>query len=66
MEQILQMVLGSELFSLLDGFYGYNQLLVAEEDRLKTTFRTKWGTFAYRRMPLDLLMLELLSRGPWI
>ena len=66
MEQILQMVSGYELFSLLDGFYGYNQVLVAEEDRLKTTFRTKWGTFVYRRMPLDLLMLELLSRGPWI
>ena len=46
MEQLLQMVSSSELFSLLDGFSGYNQVLVAEEDRLKTTFRTKWGTFA--------------------
>ena len=34
MEKILQMVSGSELFSLLDGFSGYNQVLVAEEDRL--------------------------------
>ena len=55
MEHILQMVSGSELFSLLDGFSGYNQVLVAEEDRLKTTFRTKWGTFAYRRMPFGLI-----------
>ena len=55
MEQILQMVSSSELFSLLDGFSGYNQVLVAEEDRLKTTFRTKWGTFAYRRMPFGLI-----------
>ena len=38
MEQILQMVLGSELFSLLDGFSGYNQVLVLEQDRMKTTF----------------------------
>ena len=38
MEQILQMVSGSELFSLLDGFLGYNQVLVADKDRLKTTF----------------------------
>ena len=37
MEQILQIVSGSELFSLLDGFSGYNQVLVAEEDRLKMT-----------------------------
>ena len=49
------MVSGSELFSLLDGFSGYNQVLVAEEDRLKTTFRTRWGTFAYRRMPFGLI-----------
>ena len=35
MEQLLQMVSGSKLFSLLDGFSGYNQVLVAEEDRLK-------------------------------
>ena len=55
MEQLLQMVSGSELFSLLDGFSGYNQVLVAEEDKLKTTFRTRWGTFAYRRMPFALI-----------
>ena len=55
MEQILQMVSSSELFSLLDGFSGYNQVLVAEENRLKMTFRTRWGTFAYRRMPFGLI-----------
>ena len=49
------MVSGSELFSLLDEFSGYNQVLVAEEERLKTTFRTKWGTFTYRRMPFGLI-----------
>ena len=49
------MVLGFELFSLLDGFSGYNQVLVAKQDRLKTTLYTKWGTFAYRRMPFGLI-----------
>ena len=43
------------MFSLLDGFSGYNQVLVAEPDRLKTTFRTKWGTFAFKRMPFGLI-----------
>ena len=47
MEKILQMVLGSKLFSLVDGFLGYNQVLVAEQYRLNTTFCTKWGTFIY-------------------
>ena len=55
MEQILQMVSSSKLFSMLDRFLGYNQVLVVEEERLNTTFRTKWGTFVYRRMPFGLI-----------
>ena len=55
MEQTLQQVSGSKMVSLLDGFSGYNQVLVALEDRLKTTFRTKWGTYAYRKMPFRLI-----------
>ena len=44
MEETLQQVSVSEMFSLLDGFSGYNQVLASPNDRLKTTFRTKWGT----------------------
>jgi hypothetical protein len=55
MEKILQLISGSQLFYLLDGFLGYNQVLVEELDRLKTTFRTKWGTYAYKRMPFGLM-----------
>jgi hypothetical protein len=33
MEMLLQQVIGSALMSMLDGFLGYNQVLVAEEDR---------------------------------
>ena len=38
MEQILQKVVGSEMFSLLDDFFGYNQVLVVPNDQLKTSF----------------------------
>jgi hypothetical protein len=55
MEQLLHTVSRSDIFSLLDEFSGYNQVLVSEEDHLKTTFRTKWGTFAYKRMPFGLI-----------
>ena len=55
MEKILQQVSGSEMFSLLDGFFGYNQVLVSKIDQLKTTFRTPWGTYAYRKMPFGLI-----------
>ena len=43
MEQLLQMVSGSELFSLLDRFSGYNQVLVAEEDRFEDNFQDQMG-----------------------
>eukprot|EP00253_Pinus_taeda_P027971 PITA_27971 len=55
MEPILQAVAGSELMSFLDGFSGYNQVLVHPDDQLKTTFRTKWGTYAYRKIPFGLI-----------
>lgn len=38
MEQLLQVVSGAKMMSLLDGFSGYNQVLVAEEDQHKTAF----------------------------
>jgi len=41
MDKILQSVAGSELMSFLDGFLGYNEILLHPDDRLKTTFRAK-------------------------
>lgn len=40
MDQILQTVAGLEMMSFLDGFLGYNQIEVAEEDQHKTSFTT--------------------------
>ena len=55
MEQILQKVSGAQMLFLLDGFSGYNQVLVSPTDQLKTTFRTPWGTYAYRKIPFGLI-----------
>ena len=55
MEQILQTVSGVDMFSLLDGFLGYNQVLVTNSDQLKTSFKTPRGTFSYRRIPFGLI-----------
>ncbi|RDX68220.1 hypothetical protein CR513_52809, partial [Mucuna pruriens] len=41
-------------FSFMDGFSGYNQILMAKEDQEKTTFVTLWGTFCYKVMPFGL------------
>jgi hypothetical protein len=54
MEFLLQQVTGSNYMSMLDGFSGYNQVLVADEDRIKATFITSWETYADARMPFGL------------
>jgi hypothetical protein len=55
MDHILQKVVGSSRTSLLDGFLGYNQVLVHSEDQEKTSFTTPWGTFMYVKMPFGLM-----------
>ncbi|KAH7854861.1 hypothetical protein Vadar_018489 [Vaccinium darrowii] len=42
------------LLSFMDGFSGYNQILMAPEDREKTTFTIEWGTYCYRVMPFGM------------
>jgi hypothetical protein len=54
MEMILQQVAGSQMMSLLDGFFGYNQIKEKRTHRYKTTFTTHWGTFSYECMPFGL------------
>ena len=42
------------LFSFMDGFLGYNQIIMALEDMEKTKFLTIWGTLCYKVMPFGL------------
>ena len=53
-DAILDGVAGHECYSFLDGFFGYNQVQIALENRPLTTFTTDWGTFAYNVMPFGL------------
>ena len=53
-DQVLDKVAGHELYSFMDGFSGYNQVLIHPEDQPKTTFTTEWGTFAYKVMLFGL------------
>ena len=53
-DMILDHVSGQECYSFLDGFSGYNQVHIRDQDQLKTTFTTEWGTFAFNRMPSGL------------
>ena len=53
-DQMLDRLAGNEFFCFLDGYSGYNQIIIAPEDQEKTTFTCPYGTFAFRRMPFGL------------
>ena len=42
------------IYSFMDGFLGYNHILMAIINKAKTTFITEWGTYCYRVTPLGL------------
>lgn len=42
------------MFSFMDGFSGYNQMLMAESDQEKTSFTTSWGTYCDNVKPFGL------------
>ena len=46
-DQMLDRLAGNELFCFLDGYSGYNQIMIASEDQEKTTFICPYGTFAF-------------------
>ncbi|KAL5564326.1 hypothetical protein UlMin_027490 [Ulmus minor] len=53
-ELIPTRVVTGEYYCFLDGYSGYNQIVIAPEDQHKTTFTCPYGTFAFRRMPFGL------------
>jgi hypothetical protein len=53
-DQIVDDCVGSEIFSLMDGFSGYNQINIVPEDQHKISFICPCGTFAYRKLPFGL------------
>ena len=58
MDHILQRVVGSQRISTLDGFSGYNQIVVHLKDQEKTTFTTPWCTFMYAKIPFGSMNAE--------
>jgi hypothetical protein len=54
LDSILDSIVGHEMYSFMDGYNNYNQVKMAEEDKNKTTFVSKWGVYAYNIMPFGL------------
>jgi hypothetical protein len=53
-DEVLENVGGHEAYSFTDGFSGYHHIRRAQEDRHKTTFATKWGSYQYTVMSFRL------------
>ncbi|GKD33004.1 reverse transcriptase domain-containing protein [Tanacetum coccineum] len=51
---MLECLAGNEYYCFLDGFSGYFQIPIDQQDQEKTTFTCPYGRFAYRRMPFGL------------
>jgi hypothetical protein len=45
---------GCSLLCFLDCYFGYHQIPLKEEDQIKTSFITQFGTFCYTTMPFGL------------
>jgi hypothetical protein len=53
-DNVLQKVFGSNRISLMDGFSGYNQIVVHEKDKDLIAFTTPWGTFMYEKISFGI------------
>ncbi|KAL6350070.1 hypothetical protein AAG906_004005 [Vitis piasezkii] len=51
---LVDSTVGHLMLSFMDGFSGYNKILMGLEDMEKIAFITEWGTYCYRVMPFGL------------
>ena len=53
-DMLVDSTTGHSMLSFMDGFSGYNKILMAPEDMEKTSFITEWGAYYYQVMPFRL------------
>ena len=44
-DMLVENTVRHSMLSFMDGFSGYNQIMMAPEDMEKTSFITEWGTY---------------------
>ena len=53
-DMLVDSTTGHSMFSFMDGFFGYSQILMALENMMTTSFITEWDTYCYRVMLFGL------------
>ncbi|CAL2268663.1 unnamed protein product [Prunus armeniaca] len=53
-DQLVDSTSGNQLLSFMDAYSGYNQILMHEDDKAKTSFIIERGTYCYKVMPFGL------------
>jgi len=53
-DQMLECLVGKSFYYFLDGYSGYNQIVINLEDQEKNIFTCIFGTYAYKRMLFGL------------
>uniref|UniRef100_A0A2N9EZK9 Reverse transcriptase domain-containing protein n=1 Tax=Fagus sylvatica TaxID=28930 RepID=A0A2N9EZK9_FAGSY len=53
-DQLVDSTAGHKLLTFMDAFSGYNQIVMDEDDKEKTSFITSRGLFCYKVMPFGL------------
>jgi hypothetical protein len=48
--EVLNVVVGYEAYSFLNGYSGYHQIFIAPKDKYKTAFIIDWGAFTWKVM----------------
>ena len=65
-EEIIEFMASSSIFSTLDLAKGYYQVLVDPDSQYKTTFVSQFGKYKFRVMPFRLKMHLLHFKDLWI
>ena len=53
-DEVLESVIGQEMYSFIDGFFFYHHVIIAKEDRHKMIFMIEWGCYHYTVIPFGL------------
>jgi len=53
-DEVLDNVGGHDAYSFTNGLSCYHEIKISPEDKFKTNFSTKWGSYQYIVMPFSL------------